>query len=332
MRKVILSSVVVVILLICFFFFRMLWAVFWMSPSEGAQDVTFNIESGATATSVSAVLKDSGLVENAWQFELYLKSTGQDKDIQAGDFMLKPGMNYSALANALKQAGTDDIQITIPEGFNIAKIGERVREALPNIDEKSWGLASRDLEGFLFPDTYRFSKNASSVDVITKMSENFEKQVAGIDIQLLAPMSDRHGAFVMRYGDSVELTAYEVVTLASIIQKEVSRVSEMRNVADIFLKRLDIGMALQADSTVNYITGKNDPGAKFSDLEIDSPYNTYKYNGLPLGPICNPGIEAIKAVLGPQANDYLYFLTTPQGEVKYAKTLAGHNANRVFLE
>ncbi|MCH8049733.1 endolytic transglycosylase MltG [Patescibacteria group bacterium] len=125
-----------------------------------------------------------------------------------------------------------------------------------------------------------------------------------------------------------ELTMHEVITLASIVEREVRSAEDMANVADVFLKRLDIGMALQADSTVNYVTGKDTPAISLDDREIESPYNTYKYPGLPPGPISNPGVAALQAVVNPSSNPYLYFLTTPEGEVIYAQTHEGHVENK----
>jgi len=119
-------------------------------------------------------------------------------------------------------------------------------------------------------------------------------------------------------------TVHEILTLASILEKEVSTENDRKIVADIFYKRLEIGMALQADSTVNYASGKSVPRASGKDLETDSPYNTYKYKGLPPGPICNPSLSAIKAAIYPAKNDYWYFLTTPDGKVIYSKTHDEH--------
>lgn len=169
------------------------------------------------------------------------------------------------------------------------------------------------VEGYLFPDTYRIYKDATALDILEKMLANFDERVTPEIRQRM------HGQ---------RLTLHEGVTLASIIEKEVATSRDRRIVADIFLKRLRAGMALQADSTVNYITGKGMSRATIADTKIDSPYNTYKYRGLPPGPISNPGLDAIRAVAEPTATPYWYFLTTDDGTVIYAKDFDEHKRNR----
>lgn len=170
---------------------------------------------------------------------------------------------------------------------------------------------SVDLEGYLSPNTYRVYKDATLQDVIDKLKTARESE--------LKPF----GEAIKKSGMSEK----EILTLASIVEKEANTPEDMKMVADIFLRRLDEGMALQSCATVNYITGKNDPGVSSKDKQVDSPYNTYKYPGLPLGPICNPGLDAIKAVLNPTKNNYVYFMTGDDGVMRYASTLEGHNLN-----
>lgn len=169
------------------------------------------------------------------------------------------------------------------------------------------------IEGYLFPDTYRIYKNATGLQVLEKMVANFDTRVTD-DIR--ARIRAQH------------LTVHEGVTLASIIEKEVATSEDRRIVAGIFLRRLRSGMALQADSTVNYVTKKGVSRASIADTRIDSPYNTYKYRGLPPGPISNPGLDAIRAVGEPVATQYWYFLTTEDQKVIYAKDFEEHKRNR----
>jgi UPF0755 protein len=174
-----------------------------------------------------------------------------------------------------------------------------------------------DLEGYLFPDTYRFAYDASAEDIARIMLDNMAEQVNDAG---------------RPNGDAAEMTIHEILTLASIIEREVRQPSTMKNVADIFLKRLDIGMALQADSTVNYVIEGDSPSITLDQRDnTESPYNTYKYPGLPPGPISAPSANAIDAVLNPTANNYLYFLTTDDGEIYYAETHDEHVRNKAFL-
>ncbi|MFA6551827.1 MAG: endolytic transglycosylase MltG, partial [Patescibacteria group bacterium] len=171
--------------------------------------------------------------------------------------------------------------------------------------------AGATLEGYLFPDTYRIFKNATAEDIVAKMLKNF-------DNKLTAEMR----ADIKKQGKSLP----DIIILASIIEKEVPRPEDMKKIAGIFYQRLKINMALQSDATINFITNKGTTRPSADDLQINSPYNTYKNPGLPPGPISNPGIEAIKAAIYPQAGDYFYFLTTPEGQVIYSRTYAEHLA------
>jgi len=170
------------------------------------------------------------------------------------------------------------------------------------------------LEGYIYPDTYRVYNNASVSDIVFKALNNLKNKA---DSKLLGDI-EKSG-----------MTFHEVMTLASIIEKEVRNKDDMKTVSGILIKRMNIGMRLEVDSTINYITGKNDPGASYKDLEIDSPYNTYKNYGLPPGPICNPGIEAIKAAVYPKESDFLFYLNRQDTfETIFSKNYDEHLRNK----
>ncbi|MEK7583767.1 MAG: endolytic transglycosylase MltG, partial [Patescibacteria group bacterium] len=173
--------------------------------------------------------------------------------------------------------------------------------------------SGQSLEGYLFPDTYSIDAAKDAEQLMRKMLDNFSEK--------LTPELRKQVAGSGR-------TLHEVITLASIIEREVAKPEDRRLVADIFLKRLRDGIGLQSDATVNYITKSGRTRSTAADLDIDSPYNTYKYRGLPPGPIGNPGIDAITAALDPQPNDYYYFLTDTDGGVHYARTFDEHQKNR----
>jgi len=166
-------------------------------------------------------------------------------------------------------------------------------------------------EGFIFPDTYRVYADAKPMEILRKIFSNLEEKI-----------TPAMRAEIARQGKSF----YEILTMASVVQKEAPA-GEMGKVADIFWRRLKQNWALQSCATINYITGKNDPAASAKDRAIDSLFNTYKYPGLPLGAISNPGIEAIKAVIYPENNNYWYFMAGTDGVTHYARTLDEHNAN-----
>lgn len=176
------------------------------------------------------------------------------------------------------------------------------------------------LEGYLFPDTYRIYASSTVADVIEKMLENFDNK-----------LTDKMRADIKKQGESI----YDIITMASIIEKEApidyqtGDNRDARRISGIFWNRLKIGQGLQSDATLSYIFGDNNPRHSGRELEVDSLYNTYKYRGLPPGPICNPGILAIEAAIYPLATDYYYFLTTPgKNEVIYAHTYEEHKKNK----
>ena len=309
----------------------LLWNGFIASPDKDAQEISFRIEPGESIGSITQRLKEEGVIDTDLAFKAFLKVFNKDAEIQAGSFVLKQGMNFSSLAKNLSQAFSNEVQVRIIEGMTRKEIGEKIREVLPEISEEQWELATgsespffqthsflssvqagQSLEGYLFPDTYRFNKTTDAVTITRKILDNFETRLEEV-------------------GAPVNTDLHKLITMASIVQKEAGSGSEMGNIVDIFRKRIEIGMPLQADSTVNYATGQNRRSATYTDLEFDSPYNTYKYRGLPPGPISNPGLSAIKAAVNPTPNPYYFFLHTPEGEILYGRTGEEHNANRAFL-
>jgi len=177
------------------------------------------------------------------------------------------------------------------------------------LKDKSSGVS---YEGYIFPDTYRVYADAKLSEVLQKIFTNLENKI-----------TTEMRAEIKRQGKTV----YEVLTMASVVEKEANTLTDMQMVADIFWRREKQDWALQSCATVNYITGKNDPAVSAEDQQVDSLYNTYKYPGLPLGPIGNPGLNAIKAVIYPKTNNYWYFMTGADGKMYYASTLEEHNSN-----
>ena len=165
-------------------------------------------------------------------------------------------------------------------------------------------------EGFIYPDTYRVYKDAKPEEILQKIFDNLENKITQ---EMREEIKKQNKTF------------FEILTMASIVEKEAPDALSMAKVADIFWRRFNMKWALQSCATVNYITGKTTPAVSLADTQIDSPYNTYKYRGLPPGPIANPSLTAIKAVIYPEKNDYWYFLSDNQGNIYYSKTLEQHN-------
>ncbi len=296
---------------------------FWLrSPAVQPSDcsvencIPFTVESGESIRTVSERLKTEEIIRNRFWFLVFVKLDGTARGVQAGEFLIPKGMNYSRLMDILSNAKSEEISVTIPEGYTVAQMGDVLAESF-SFSKEEWHALTQNKEGHLFPSTYRFLPNASAELVVARLESEMNRRIA-----LLEPDYSK-----LEHVQNEQ----ELLIVASIIEREVRKPEEMSAVADIIYKRLALGMPLQMDSTVNYITGNKTPSITFKDREIDSPYNTYKYAGLPPGPITNPGENAIRAALNPKKNDYYYFLTSPDGTVYYGKTFEEHIANRVYL-
>lgn len=337
MMKFILLLAGIIIVVGCALGGSFVWDTFVVSPEEGAESVEFVIEPGTSVSEISDQLLEQRLISSGFFFQLYVSMSDQQGDLQAGTFELVSGMNLRDLVAKLVHAEASEIQVTIPEGYTLKQAGEVIVDAFEGITEESWNEAvgkdgkwdltasdlvggipaEQGLEGYLFPDTYRFRTDADAQTIVDSMVLTLKRRLA--ENNIVIPESG-----VFENGMSL----HEILTLASIVEREVRSPEDMAIVAGIFFTRLKIGMALQADSTVNYITGKREASVSIEDSKINSPYNTYQHLGLPPGPISNPGMNAINAVFHPQDSNYLYFLTTPEGEVVYASSFDQHISNK----
>lgn len=316
MFKFVGLSIVIVVLISTVLTGSFIWDAYLSSPKKNASSTRVEISEGLSVDAIADKLKEQKIIESKFFFKTFIRLINAESKLQAGSFELKPEMSFRSIVSALTNAHAQEIQITIPEGYTKKQIGEVVLKSFPQISIEDWN-ATEIKEGYLFPDTYRFRKYADAKTITETMFETLKRRLAENNIEVPDHL-------VMQNG----MTLHEVLTLASIVEREVRSKEDMAHVAGIFLTRLKIGMALQADSTVNYITGKTDSAISLTDSQIDSAYNTYKNLGLPPGPISNPGMNAILAVLNPVESDDFYFLTTPDGQVIYAKTFNEHVANK----
>ncbi len=315
------------------------WDSFLLSPKKDAQEIAVMIPPGMSVGEIGALLENRKIITNRFLFKTYVKFVGAQSSLQAGEYALKPRLSFRSVVGFLSHAGVKETQVTIPEGYTAVQIGTAIRTVLPNLSDENWqsivahpaalavvpellaGIPSgQGLEGYLFPDTYRFRDDVDAKTIAETMVLTLSRRLA--ESEIVVP-----NHLVMPNG----MTFHEVLTLASIVEREVRSSQDMAHVAGIFLTRIKIGMALQADATVNYVTGKKDAAVTLQDTQINSPYNTYKHLGLPPGPISNPGMKAIKAVLNPIDSDDLYYLTTPEGKVIYAKSFDQHVKNKHLL-
>lgn len=292
------------------------------------------ISSGSGVKEIANQLKRAGIIKYPRIFEYYARLTRKADRLQAGLYALDSNMSLREVVTALtsRAMSADEVRLTIIEGWTSTEIAqylkksnlhsegflEIVKKGEFNIDDdllfKSKPKNS-SLEGYLFPDTYFVYKKSSGEEIVEKMIKNFQKK---IDDDLRAQIKKS------------PLSFYEILTLASIVEKEVANFNDRQLVAGIFLKRLSDGYPLESDATINFITGKNITRPTTSDLEQVSAYNTYNNLGLTPGPIGNPGLDAIKAVLSPQESEYYFFLTTPepQEQVIYSRSFEEHLQNK----
>lgn len=298
--------------------------LFNISKEKDYSPQEFLINSGDKTEDIAQKLQDQGLIFNKYLFLIYNYSTQKFKNLQAGNYLLSPSMDIIEITEKINNGEIIEEKITIIEGWTINEIADYLENKnlflkevfLENIENHSQEYDFLEdkpkdlgLEGYLFPDTYFISQKTPQ-NIIDQMLSNFNNK-----------LSSQLKEEIQKQGKTI----FEIITVASLIEKEVKTFEDKKNVSDIIWKRLDVGMPLQIDATIVYITGKKTTTISSEETQIDSEYNTYKYKGLPKGPICNPGIESILAAIYPSSNQYFYYLSTKEGETIFSKTLEEHN-------
>lgn len=282
-------------------------------PPEFPVNVRLEIESGTTLSSIAATLKDEGAISSVTLFKLLATMADVEHRILAGIYVFPEALSASELVHALTTDAflLPEVRMTIPEGSTLADIDALAVEKLHLSPGEVTRLA-HGKEGGLFPDTYFLEPRMTGEAFISLLRETFNEK--------LAPLQDAITAS--------GLTQDEVIIFASILEREANDEESMRMVSGILWERLRIGMPLQVDATFAYLLHKESSELTESDLEIDSPYNTYNNRGLPPEAIGNPGLRAIRAVLEPTPSDYLYYLSDAEGTFHYAKTFEEHKLNK----
>lgn len=267
---------------------------------------------------IAAHLKNQGIIKSRLLFEFYVFFSGEAPKLQAGKYELSPGLNIVQIAQKFILGATlpPGIKVTIPEGFTLKQTDAHLSEF--GLIESGQLLSQPQLEGYLFPDTYWFDEEAGLDEIIDKMRVNFDRKV---DQDLRNEIEAQ--------GKTIE----EIIIMASLLEEEVATDEDRRIVSGIFWKRLANDFPLQSCATIAYILGVDKWRYSAQDIEIESPYNTYQHLGLPPGPICSPGLSAIKAAIEPQETDYNFFLSKLNGETVFSKTLQEHNiAKQKYLK
>jgi UPF0755 protein len=296
MKKLIVLFLFSIFLFLSLFF---LWQGIFLPKEVSAPEKIFEVKKGQGLFEIGKNLEKEGLIKSKIFFDFYVILIRKEKNLQAGKYFLSSSMNIPQIAQKIISGDIAKMKVTIPEGFTVKEIEEKLGIKLPG----------KNLEGYLFPDTYYFPLDITGEEVVRIMRENFEKKIAPYRKEI-----EKSGK-----------TIQEIIIMASLIEKEVKTKEEKELVSGILWKRLKAGIPLQVDATITYITGKKTTKIPKEDLQINSPYNTYKYKGLPPAPICNPGLESILAALYPKDSEYWYYLSTPEGKTLFFKTLEEHN-------
>ena len=306
------------------------------TPGPAGETIIVKVEEGESAESIGEALENAGVIESARQFQALAGLLGVSDDLEAGDYEFERGQTALSAVQRISQGLTAALVVNIREGLRLEEIAELLeargvvsadefRRALGDQYEAAFLAelpAASSLEGFLFPATYAFSRNETGHQVVQKMLDAFDQRYR----ESLRPLL-RSGGPSLR----------DIVILASIVEREAQVASERTTIASVFENRLEQGIPLQADPTVQYALG-NDPASvtesgywkaelTLADLAIDSPYNTYANVGLPPGPIANPGLDSLLAAAQPAETNYLFFVARPDGSHVFAETLEEHRQN-----
>jgi UPF0755 protein len=316
-----LLSLIMIVIIVGF-------GLYFIKPAQnGGLDQVITIPEGMSLKEVAGSLESKGIITNKTVFILWTRLMGNSRQIKAGEYRLSSDMEPIRIMEILTRGIIITYPVIIPEGFSIEQIGD-ILAANDLVDKtrfislahepdilQKYGISGPSLEGYLYPDTYQFGRGLSPALIIDVMVKRFW--------EIMEPYRKRIEALGM--------TVEKVVTLASIVEKETGRAEEMPVIAGVFLNRLRKGMRLDSDPTVIY--GMNDFAGNLTrkDLLESTPYNTYVIRGLPPGPIANPGLASIKAVLYPAETDYLYFVSKNDGTHYFSRTIEEHNrAVRIY--
>ena len=291
--------------------------------SQDNRSITFEVHPGMTLKQVTLELFNQRLILSPSAFQAIAYIQDKEKQIMVGEFSLSPSMLPTEIILRLTSGKTILYPLTIPEGYRITEIASLLDTQglassevfiLQTQDKdliKSMDIPTDSLEGYLFPETYYLSKLTPEKKIVQKMVNTFKEKV--LKSQLLKSTKES------------SLSLHEIITLASLIEKETGLDSERKLISSVFHNRLRKNMRLQTDPTVIYAIEKFDGNIRKRDLKIDSPYNTYRYKGLPPGPISSPGIKSIEAAIFPIKSNHLYFVSRQDGSHHFSSTLVEHN-------
>ena len=289
-----------------------------------SSEIIVDVPMGSSTTDIANILESNGIIADASKFKLFSKLNKYDGNYVAGVYLLSPGMTSTEICDIISSGEVATFKYTIPEGYIVDEIIDtivatghadrsRLENAIFNGNYPEYEFLrdvpseAHPLEGYLFPETYIFHYGTTEEEIVRAMLDRFQEVYNNDFVSI---------------GNRLGYSTHEILTVASIIEKETMHLGDKDKVASVIYNRLDIGMRLQMDTSVIYAMGENKLDLTYDDIEIDSPYNTYLVDGLPIGPICCPGMDAITAALHPANTDYYYFVVSDKGDgsIKFAET------------
>ena len=301
-----------------------------MDPDDAAY-YSVNIPSGSTTTGIAQILYDNGIIPDVKKFKLKSRLNDLDGTFQAGDYQFSPSMSTEEIMQTLQNGRIATVNFTIPEGYTVKDTAEKLTEdgligspeefyeaCAQDWEKEFWfleGVTAPDdpsgtvpaeanrLEGFLFPETYQINVGSTAADIVRRMLSQFDS--------VFTPIWESAGG--TQGGKVNGLTVQEMATLASLVERESKAATDRDKIASVIYNRLDIGMKLQIDATVLYALGEWKDRVLYSDLEVDSPYNTYRYAGLPIAPIASSGKASLEAAVNPASTNYIYYVLKGDG-------------------
>ena len=284
-------------------------------PNAFPKNELVSVPAGASLSETATMLKEQHVILSSTAFALFMRLSGHERDVHAGDYLFRKPRNMFVVARALAlgEYGLEPTRIRVPEGSTVKEMAGIFGAELQRFDEKRFVANATEYEGYLFPDTYFFLPNANDELVLTTLRQSFDLHTKSLSSRIVA------------FGKPLK----DIVIMASILEREAQTMEDRRMIAGVLWNRIQRGMFLQVDATFLYTLRKDTFDLTMSDLaNKDDPYNTYAHKGLPPGPIGSPSMDALLAVVTPIKSDYLFYLASHDNVTHYTKTYEEHLANK----
>jgi UPF0755 protein len=329
--KILKRDTLIVAFLVLVVFIFLCFEIYVPANPFSNTTVAYVVEKGSDDVKIAKDLQQLKIIRSPAFFQFYVVASFQHSSLQAGKYNFSARMSVYDIVKKMSRGDVIKNEITLLAGWDSKDISQYLEEKdickkgeFLDLIKNDYSLEfdflkdkpkTLSIEGYIFPDTYQIAEGDTCQDVIGITLANFGKK---LDAELRAEITKQ------------KKSIFDIVVMASMLEKEMRTLADKKMVSGILWKRLEIGMPLQLDATVNYITNKNDPGVSIKDTKIDSPYNTYKYKGLPKGPISSPGMDSIRAAIYPKANSYLFYQTGKDGKTIFSRTLQEHILSKPY--